>query len=247
MIKTRLNINTYSHLDDNERVVETFLRALQKEVATAQCKYCDEKYNLACMPYNTNERGMDAVVLPALAKLCGGLVMTEVPTIRKARKCKGEDAPNVHNGRIDYWCIYKGYTFVIELKHSFECDADDNKGICENSTRERWNTMIDQLKKISDVKDYEENTKSVIGLGIHYVSLYSSVRSKVSFTKTKVQDTFDRMEKAFARPIKPMFQSIWVVPKQMVESELEGGQGSPTHALLLMAYVKHYPQHIGSK
>ena len=231
------------------KVAYHLLKQLHKEMAMALVKYDNPHYNLLCMPYNTNERGMDAVFLPALAKICKGLVLTEIPTTRKHIHKEGNAKQIFENsGRIDYWCIYRNYSFVIELKHSFELFNGDS--LRNASTIERWNTMVEQINSIkSDVKDYDEKTMGIIGLGIHLVSMYANTDKDIAVRRIKPNLTFERVQNAFATyNIKsiPQFQSLWVVPERIVKDD-EDNFGQPTHALLMMAYINKYPTHRGGK
>ena len=68
------------------------------------------EYNLNDLPFTYNERSLDAIFLPALHKLCKGVIMTEV---RVTRKIKDEDNQTIEsNGHVDYWCIYNGYSYA---------------------------------------------------------------------------------------------------------------------------------------
>ena len=86
-------------------------------MAKLSTKYDNEVFS--DLPYTYSERPLDSILLPILSKLCNSMVMVEVPTVRVCdnRRFQVEKS----TGRIDYWCIYKGYSFVIELKHSFDC------------------------------------------------------------------------------------------------------------------------------
>ena len=126
------------------------------------------KYGLCEPPFLFRERQLDTLILPELASLCKGLVFTEYPVKRSIRK-KGH-----WQGRIDYWCIYKDYSFVIEVKHSY--DNFKTSVTCDERLLERWKTMNkEQLPSRKDeVEHFEEKTKGVIRLGLHFVISHSS-------------------------------------------------------------------------
>ena len=75
-------------------------------------------------------------------------------------------------GRIDYWCIYKDYSIVIEMKHSYDAFKTD----LTNDERliKRWETMtISQLQDVrKNVKYFSEKTKGVIRIGLHFITPY---------------------------------------------------------------------------
>jgi len=226
-------------------VAQSLMKSLMREMAQAIVQYDSDKYNYFDAPYRTNERGMDAVFLPALAKICKGLVMTEVYTVRKPNRTKVDEDPDEHIGRIDYWCIYRDYTFLIELKHSKESVSCKK---LTTETIERWNTMLDQLKYIRrDAKQREEHTKQVIPLGIHLVTLRAAANRKDSLVDEKeLQKTWFDMVR---QTLNSNFQAMWLLPNKLVKDELEmDGLTKVTQALAMMAYIAERAiNHKGSK
>lgn len=157
-----------------------FLMKLQKEIASALLVYASSTYNTYLVPYETNERGMDAVFLPAIFKLCKGMVLTELAVYRKYRKLETigrvtSTCTEQSSGRVDYWCIYKGYSFVIELKHCLLQSIPGEDMEIKRGLKDLWNTMVRQLKTINDdLQNYEEKTKGIIRLGVHLTTLQAN-------------------------------------------------------------------------
>jgi len=129
--------------DDYMKAAHRFLQKLMKEFARLSMKCYRPEYESYNMPFYYSERRLDSVVLPALSNICDGIVLTEMPVERKERKT-GETIGNGH-GRADYWCIFDGYTFIIEMKGS-HARVGANYKIRKNSVVNRWKSMVDQLE-----------------------------------------------------------------------------------------------------
>lgn len=99
--------------DDAYLAAKRLLESLFFQLSKLSTKFCNEKYDFCDLPYTYTERRLDSVLLPALSKICDSLVLTELPV---DRKLKGD----LSKGRIDYWCIFEGYSFIIELKQSYD-------------------------------------------------------------------------------------------------------------------------------
>ena len=170
------------------------------------------------LPYTFSERCLDSVLLPALSKLCDSQVLVEYPVTRRSnRRVQFDDA----SGRIDYWCIYKGYSFVIELKHSFDCFTTNNTR--EDMVTSRWITMNDQLDSVKkEIKEFEEKTKGVIRIGLHIVTSYSDKEPDnflIAQFKKSIPETFSRFQSDLAKPyrsLKPDLIICWKIPARIV-------------------------------
>ena len=206
--------------EDYQTVTNEFLKKLLKEFARLSMKSFRPRIGAANFAYMYSERRLDSVVLPALSNICDGVVLTELPVIRKKskRKVKSE------HGRADYWCIYKGYTFVIEMKGSR--DRLDCPAVRENSIIKRWGTMIEQLIDIQETcENLEENTKGVIRLGLHFISSWSPAEP----TQDEIEDyrtlALNNHINAICNEIatrhrkpeyEPSFAALWQIPEKMV-------------------------------
>lgn len=246
-----LNIHTYcQQAKDYEKVAHQFLSALQVEVANSLIKYHSPRYNNYLMPYEQNERAMDAVILPALARLCNGMVMTELRVNRKEKlKYNGRSETQNTIGRTDYWCIYKGYSFIIELKHCHESIKLDS---CCCNTQKTWCTMIKQLQAIvNEVCAYEDKTAGVIRIGIQFVTLRVGKQ-----TETLLKDFYQHPQRKFDTlqqyitnkdcKTAPNYQSMWIIPRNIVKDEQT--ERELTHrnvALMLVAHIYPTIKHKG--
>lgn len=209
-------------------------------------KYCTKFYNnkyFFDLPYIYSERRLDSVLLPALSKICDSFVLTELPVERQKQ---GETSI----GRVDYWCIYEGYTFVIELKQSF--DAYKTTKTEQKSGPRRWRVMIGQLDSIvKDVTQFTEKTNGVIRLGLHMFTSYSSstIDKAAKFDEEEINNIANRFCKDLAKKskkYKPDLLLCWKIPSKIVK------KGSDEYGMTypgLWTIAKIYPplQHKGAR
>lgn len=175
------------------------------------------KYEIYKPPFVFRERQLDTLIMPVLASLCKGIVFAEYPITRNSKK-KGLEIED-SKGRIDYWCIYKDYSVVIEVKHSydnFETSYTNNERLLQ-----RWRTMnIVQLENVKDeIKHFWEKTKGVIRLGLHFVTSYSSTNPSDDICETYISQErimLDRLYKDLKTVASPDFMSVWELDKDMV-------------------------------
>lgn len=224
-------------------IAKELVECLFYDMAKLCTKYCNETF--CDLPYTFSERSLDSVLLPALAKLCDSRVIVELPTTRQWEQ--PDLQKREYTGHIDYWCIYKDYSFIIELKHSFDCfNTPETR---EDKVTSRWIKMNKQLKSVEkDVKQYIEKTKGVIRLGLHIITSYSDKEpnnSLINQFKKSIPDTIERFKRDLAKPyrsLKPDMLICWNIPSRIV---LDGEQTFPG----LWAIAKIYPAitHDGAK
>lgn len=224
-------------------VAKELVENLFYEMAKLCKKYDNDVF--CDMPYTYSERRLDSVLLPALSKLCNTKVLVEFPVTRQSSTIDSLDEES--SGRIDYWCVYKEYSFVIELKHSFDCFTTSTTR--EDKVISRWETMNRQLDSVKkEVKAYEEDTKGVIRLGLHIITSYSDKEPNhqlISQFNNSIQDSFIRFKRDLAkhhRSFKPDLIICWKIPHQIVKN---GDQTFPG----LWVIAKVYPsiRHKGAK
>lgn len=210
-----------SNTEENEsfNIAKELIENLFFDMAKLSTKYCNDIF--CDLPYTYSERRLDCVLLPALSKLCNSMVMVEVPAVRECANRRF--SVDKSNGRIDYWCIYKNYSFVIELKHSFDCFTTDTTR--ERNLTSRWVKMHEQLQSLEkEIKKYEEATKGVIRIGLHTITSYSSQKPDTQLLKAFkycIPETFERFQKEFGKKypsLKPDFIICWKIPSKIVET-----------------------------
>ena len=220
---------------ESNAVAKDLVENLFYYMAKLSTKYDNEMF--CDLPYIYSERRLDSVLLPALSKLCNTKVLVEIPAIRQCSNRRFQVDESL--GRIDYWCIYKDYSFVIELKQSFDC-------FTTNSTRERkvikpWLKMHEQLQSLEvDIKEYQEATKGVVRNGLHIITSYSGkppCNQLIKQFNDNISDTFDRFFKDLSKKyhsLKPNLMLCWKVPTKII---MDVDQTFPG----LWAVVKIYP------
>ena len=186
--------------------------------------FCSKKYDFVDYPFTYRERQLDTILLPELADLCKGLAFAEYPVTRNSKK-KGHEVDD-SKGRIDYWCIYKDYSFAIEVKHSYD-NFHSNKTNYE-SLIQRWQTMnIDQLNNIKgELKGFGEKTKGIIRIALHFItSECGKEPSKeiINDYRSKEKEILCRLHDDLKHVTEPDFLSVWEIDDNMVlENDIDG-------------------------
>lgn len=157
-------IGSQSFLFSSNESMEEYYKVayeLTKKLFVGMSKHAlafnSKKYNFYEPPFLFRERQLDTLIMPVLNSLCKGLAFAEYPMTRNSRM-KGLEIED-SQGRIDYWCIYKDYSLVIEVKHSYDNLATSSTN--DERLLQRWRTMnIVQLDNIkNEIKHFEERTK----------------------------------------------------------------------------------------
>jgi len=154
-------------------------------------------------------------------------------------------------GRIDYWCIYEGYSFVIELKQSYDnIRAGHTK---KDKLTERWHEMIKQLDSVKkEIQGFDEKTKGVIRLGLHIITSWNKEDNvndhKDSFDRKTIEKIAVRLRTDISKTTprrKPDIIICWKIPQSIVEQGVKWGLVYPG----LWAVVKTYApiRHKGMK
>ena len=234
--------------DEYYTVGYEFLQELYIGMADLSKRYYN-KVSVGELPYQFRERQLDSIILPTLSRMCDGAVLAEMPIERKFRT-NGETSKSA--GRLDYWCIYKDYSFVIEVKHSK--DTYTNCRSTPSIIIKRWNVMTKyQLLTLqSELKNYIEPTKGIIRLGIQFINSESTQEYSDSLFKqyrNALPDILNRLcvdvSGTRARNPKPDFTGYWIPPLRMrkgVENYIY--QNIP--GFLLMAKIFEPISHKGS-
>lgn len=206
--------------------------------------FCSKKYDFVDYPFTYRERQLDTILLPELSDLCKGLVFAEYPVTRNSKK-KGHEVDN-SKGRIDYWCIFKDYSFVIEVKHSYD-NFYSNKTNDERLIQ-RWQIMnIDQLNNIkAELKRFGERTKGIIRLGLHFItSECGKEPSKdiINEYHSEERNILCRLYDDLKHIAEPDFLSIWEIDDNMVLENDNDGRTYP--GLILISKFYEEIQHNG--
>lgn len=206
-------------------VAYRFIREIFCRVCRQSLLYNNSKYGIIEYPFLFSERQLDSVVLPIISSLCKGLVIAEYPIVRDSN-IRGFEKKN-SKGRIDYWCIYKDYSFVIEMKHSYDAFKTDSTK--DAKLIKRWETMtISQLQNVrAKIIHFEERTKGLIRLGLHFITPYTERTEDIdnlTYFDNKQKDILRRLSDDVIRQkpktTEPNFLASWVLPNEKKYIEL---------------------------
>lgn len=248
--KTRINnqdfvISQHEGESEHQIVAYEFVKKLLLGVSQHSLKFYSTKYDFVDFPFTYRERQLDSLILPCISSLCNGIAIAEYPV---SRNCKHDDGEKYDTqGRIDYWCIYKGFTFVIEVKHSYDYIHE----MTNEPTTRRWNymncTQLQTCKK--DVRCYEEKTQGVIRIGLQFITAHSSNTDSdicIHFKK-ETKNILDRlvidMSKKRPRFNTPDFIGCWQIEEKLAYAE----DGNVSPGLILVAKFHDIIYHKGSK
>lgn len=231
--------------EENEEVslAKEFIENLFYDMAKHCTKYDNDSFS--DMPYTYGERQLDSILLPSLSKLCKSMVFTEYPVIRQCKNRKFN--VDKSNGWLDYWCIYKGYSFIIELKHSYDCFTTPKTR--ENTVIKPWIKMNEQLDSLEKaLREFGEKTRGVIRIGLHIITSYSDKIPDDQLLKRfndNIPKTFERLQKDLGKQypsLKPDLIICWTIPLKIVMCYEQTFPG-------LWAVAKIYPKidHKGAK
>lgn len=248
--KTRINnqdfvISQREGDSDYHIVAYEFVKKLLLGVSKHSLNFYSSKYDFVDFPFTYRERQLDSLILPCISSLCDGIAIAEYPVRRNCKRI-GEELDNTH-GRIDYWCIYRGFTFVVEVKHSY----DYVHGETNESTTSRWNymncTQLQTCKK--NVRYYEEKTQGVIRIGLQFITARSSNTSTdiCANFKKETKNIFNRlvtdMSKSNPRYNTPDFIGCWQIEDKLAYAE----ESAVYPGLILVAKFHDFIRHKGVK
>lgn len=218
------------------------VRKLLIGMAKRSSVFCSKVF--ADYPFTYRERQLDSILLPELSKLCNGYVFAEYPVTRNSKLYDAKDS----KGRIDYWCIYKNYSFVIEVKHSY-----DNYiiGKTKDETIRRWRTMNSyQLKSIKKyLKTFDEKTKGIIPLALHFITSESSKEPTNEHRDEyilKEREILIRLHNDLKHIAEPDFTSLWEIDKDMYIDYWHNGNTFPGFILVSKFYREIHHNGAGS-
>lgn len=180
--------------------------------------------------YLYSERRLESLIIPTLSNMCKGAISVEVSVVRKSSRQEyfKDDA----RGRVDFWCLYKGYSFLIELKHSWDNYATDTTR--KEKLVMRWDELIGQLDSLkADVVRgcCQEESKGIIKLALHFITSYKPHIDE--FSRAEVNQYRKQLPELCVRIIddinpkrrnrnSPDFVSSWKIPYKYVDNSFDG-------------------------
>lgn len=248
--KTRINnqdfvISQREGHSDYHIVAYEFAKKLLLGVSKHSLKFCSTKYDFVDFPFTYRERQLDSLILPCISSLCDGIAIAEYPVRRKSKR--SDERERNTSGRIDYWCIYKGYSIVIEVKHSYDYIFTDTN----DDTTRRWDymncTQLQTCKK--DIHKYRERTRGIIRIGLQFITSRSSSTGAETWahykenTKIILERLVTDMGRKKPKYNSPDFIGCWQLEKKLALAV----EGSAYLGLILVAKFHDIIYHDGAK
>ena len=230
--------------EDYYFVTYDLVRNLLTGMAKRSKPFCSlHKLGFVDYPFTYSERQLDSILLPELSELCKGVVIAEYPITRNSKKFASDNS----RGRIDYWCIYKDYSFSIEVKHSYH-NMRSNK--TKKETTHRWYVMnkYQQDSSRKDLQTFIEHTNGIIRLSLQFVTVESGKEPNDNLLidyKNKEQSILIRLYEDMKTIAEPDFISSWEIDSKLVKQLPFYGTSYP--GLILAAKFYEPILHDGSK
>jgi len=204
-------LNIQSNIKDGlgKRVANAFYQQLVVQFAKNSAKYI---YGTEEAPFAYRERQLHSILAPAIADLTKGIYLMECPIEREWSIIKNEEWKN-SLGWVDYWCRYRNYDFLIELKHNFNSYKKESirKSIFDN-----WNYMNDKQLSVMDKEAirFSEFSKGVILTGIHIITIYECSEESSSIER---YEELLNIQHNFSNQLKPSWSGLWVLHRNLAE------------------------------
>jgi len=131
-------------------------------------------------PFSYTELQLHAMLAPALSEVTDAMLM-EHPMTRNDCDNEIEVSNGNLNGRLDYWCRYKGFDFFIELKHGYSSINLMNNKIRKDNI-EKWQKVDTQLKSLEgEARRFaKDSTKGVIMISLLILTIKKRTQSYIS-------------------------------------------------------------------
>lgn len=163
-------------------------------------------------PFAYREKQLHSIIAPAMSKFTDAFLM-ECPINRHFRKPRNLEREKDYFGWVDYWARYRGFDFLIEIKHGFESVKSFK---LKQNNIEKWDYLITkQTKGIKkDAKYLSENINGVIIIPIHIITLYENRKigkNTSEFDLIKLTNDFQNQFNP-----KPNWWSRWELDEELV-------------------------------
>lgn len=213
------------------RITKDFLSQLAIEFAKQAAKYI-EFTNEA--PFAFKERQLHSIVAPALSRITQAFLM-ETPITRKWSDVN-PDCYNDSHGWIDYWCYYRDFIFLIELKHGF---VSSKSGQVKKEVQNDWTTAIEQLSAVkNELSTYMKNSKGVIKLALDILPIFESTRHDAPILHTTKDDLLST-QLAVMGTLNPTsnYCLLWKLHKNLVGPYVYQNKSEYYPGVLFCSYV----------
>ena len=185
---------------EGTRILRQFLLDIIIEIAASSrvfIKYAGHP------PYVYREKQLHTVVAPAIAKTSETFLM-ESPVEREWSSITNNIESNSH-GWVDYWCLFKGYNYYIELKHGY---ISYRSNTIRQQVKEEWQVACNQLNVIQkDIDIQKEISKGIFKVALHVLPIY--VGSKREDNWIVEEDTLLKLQKLAMKDISENMPANW--------------------------------------
>lgn len=192
------------------RVSRDFLSKLIRRIVERATQYYDQTEEHV---FNYRERQLHSVVCPSIADLTSSYLI-EHPLTRKPTG----DAE--YRGNVDYWVCYRGYSFLIELKHTYFAYKRASK-----PRRTVNRKFLRALKQLGNIRKAECRNLT-IGKGLIKVAIETVVFYRSSKEKAKLESDLEKQD--FSELLQEMVENaglanrlnllaIWLLDEELIE------------------------------
>lgn len=164
-------------------------------------------------PFVFKERQLNSILAPALSNKADAFLM-EAPVQREWSRIHNQEYNDSH-GWVDYWSIYRGYVFLIEIKHNF---ISYKTGQITNNIKENWRIALEQLDAIEEeAKIRSKECNGVIRVVLHILPIYETVNADEHLDKSEYVRMLDIHKLSLSELERsPNWSAIWKLHDDLV-------------------------------
>lgn len=190
------------------RIIKEFMMKLVRAFSKQASSYIRVTGEV---PFVFKERQLHSILAPALASFTDAFLM-ESPVNRNWSAMSIEERVDSH-GWVDYWCYYRGISFLMELKHGF---ISSRTGNVTKTVREDWKQAIEQLNVIEkEAKVQSECTNGAFRVALDVLPLYETVNSGRFKTENEKIISIHRNSLLEFEPL-PNWSALWLLHKDLI-------------------------------
>jgi len=195
--------------DINERITIDFLKKLLRGIVERSTKYYDETLDHV---FVYREKQMHSVICPSIADLTSSYLL-ELPLIRKPA---GEEE---YPGSVDYWVSYRGYSFLIELKHTYF--AYRTVKTPRKDIAEKMEEALNQLRsiRIDQCRYAAGSDKMLTKMALLTIVFYEGSKKKISekeVMKLDFKNIFRKMLNRTGLMKTSNLLSLWILDRRLI-------------------------------
>jgi hypothetical protein len=136
------------------------------------------------IPFAYHERQLGSILLPAMSRFTDAF-LAESPVKRKWSKLPKRKLDDSH-GWVDYWCLYRNTSFLLEFKHSY---INAHTGKLRQQTLKDWKRAIDQLYVIRNAaKEESYYSRGAFLIALQILTIYQGGQNIIKVDGKKITD-----------------------------------------------------------